>query len=198
VTSKLVALVLLLMVFAIFEYLFSPRSIARPQAEELAARLLPPAVGSFRSTMRWRNTVSLHTLEIGASYRDGGGVEAMLDILLGAEVPHNGIGCWYVRGYPILWQRLRITRVANASAIFDMALFRDNQGIALLANTECYPTGCRENLFSEGFSLQTPTFSKTTAMPTPISILVRELDDPAGESEQTQAERLVLQTTLKN
>ena len=157
--------------------------------------MLPPAIGSFRSTSRWRRTGGFHILEAGASYRDASGVEANLDILLGAWGPHNGIGCWYTRGYPVFWQRLRMNRLVGTSAVFDTALFRDDQGIALLANTECYPTGCRESLYrsiSRAFDLRMPIFFAPAELaPTSISIMVRELKDPPAESEQAQGTRLV-------
>jgi hypothetical protein len=195
-TRKLVALGALVIVLAIFEYLFFPRSTYGPQAESLAARLLPPAIGSFRRIRRWRTPLNFHTLEIGASYRDASGVEANLDILLGEWRPHNGIVCWYARGYPVFGQRLRAIRIASTSAVFDTVLFRDDQGMALLANTQCYPTGCRDSLLRltpmlGGLGLRMPTFFEPAAAPTPISIMVRELNDPPAESPQGQGAQLV-------
>jgi hypothetical protein len=186
---KLVALAALVITFAIFEYRFSPPLISRPQAENVAARLLSPAIGSFRIARRWRSP-AFHSLEVGASYRDASGVEVSVEILLGEWRPHNGISCWYARGYSLLWQHLRETRIANTSAVFDIALFHDENGIALLASTQCYPSGCRESLAptSGGFSLRLMSFEPSV---TPISILIRELKDPPPETWQAQGARLV-------
>jgi len=190
--GKLVALAVLVMVLAIFEYLFFPRATLSPQVQSLAARLLPSAIGSFRSTRQWRKPLDFHTLEVGASYRDASGVEADLDIWLGQLVPHNGIDCWYARGYPVYWQRLRAATTANGRVLFDTALFLDDHGLALLATTQCYSTGCRGGL-SRLFLLPGGmlTFFELAAAPAPISIVVRELNDPAGGSPQAPGERLV-------
>jgi hypothetical protein len=193
---KLVALAQLVMVFAIFEGLFFPRATLRPQTQSLAARLLPSTIGSFRSTRQWRNALDSHTLEVGESYRDVGGVEADLDIRLGELMPHNGIDCWYVRGYPVYWQRRRQAATANGIVFFDTALFRDDHGLALLASTQCYPTGCRGGLprlflLPGGFGLRMAMFLGSAVAPTPITIVVRELNDAAGESPQAAGERLV-------
>jgi hypothetical protein len=194
--NKLTALGVLVIAFAIFEYLFFPRAMHSPQAESLAARLVPSAIGSFRSTRRWRQTLDFDTLDVGASYREAGGVEAELDIWLGQRAPHNGIDCWYARGYPVYWQRLRTATTANGSVLFDTALFRDDYGLALLATTQCYPTGCRGSLprflpLPGGFGLRMLTFFEPAVAPTPISIVVRELNDPAGENPQVQGVQLV-------
>jgi hypothetical protein len=200
-TGKVVALAVVVMVCAIFEYLFFPRAAHSPQAESLDPRLLPPAIGSFRSIRRWRQTVHLtvnlnfHVLEVGASYHDASGVEADLDILLGEWLPHNGIDCWYIRGYPVYWQRRRAATTANGSEFFDTALFRDDHGLALLASTQCYPTGCRDILppfflLPGGFGLRILRFFELAAAPTPISIVVREPNDAVG-SPQAQGARLV-------
>lgn len=194
--KKLVALAVLVTVFAIFEYLFFPRATHSPQVQHLAARLLPSAIGSFRSTRRWRQPLDFHALEVGASYREANGVEADLDILLGEWAPHNGIDCWYVRGYPVYWQRLRAATTANGRVLFDTALFRDDRGLALLATTQCYPAGCRGSLprfffRPGGFGLRMLTFFELAAAPVPISIVVRELNDSAGASPPAPGERLV-------
>ena len=192
--GKLVALAVVLMVFAIFEYVFFPRSAPGPQAQSLDPPLLPSAIGSFRSTSRWRQTINSHLFEVGASYRDGSGIEAELDVLLGAWAPDNGLDCWYVRGYPAYWRRLRAARTARGSVFFDTALFDDAQGLLLIASTQCYPTGCRASLppifFLPGFGLRMLTSIEPAAAPRPISIVVRELNDAAG-SRQAQGERLV-------
>jgi hypothetical protein len=123
--SKLAALSALVTAFAIFEFLFYPRSTllyARStlprDAKALAARLLPTTIGSFRSTERWTSNCRGQTLEVYTSYRDGRTVEADVDIWLGARVPHNGIGCWYVRGDPMFWQRL--SNVTNIKYQFEV------------------------------------------------------------------------------
>ncbi len=188
-TSKLVGLGGLVMAFAFFQYLFLPRSLLAPQAESRVS--LPRSVGRFHSTRRWSDRLNLYTLAAGASYRTSSGAQANLEIWLGSRTPHNGIGCWFVRGYPVLWQRLRLVRMATASAVFDTALLRDDKGLVLLANTECYPTGCRERLVPEGIGFRMPVFSEPAPAPTPISILVRQLNDKAGENAQAQGARLV-------
>lgn len=87
----------------------------------------------------------------------------------------------------MLSQRLRAVRMANASAVFDTALFHDDRGLVLLASTECYSTGCRETLIPKGFDLRLPVFST----PSPVSVVVRELNDPPGEDPKVQKARLV-------
>lgn len=192
--GKLAALGTLVIAFAIFEYLFYPHSTLPRDPKALAARLLPPAIGSFRSTERWTSNRRGQRLEVYSSYRDGRAVEVDVDVWLDAGAPHNGVRCWYVRGDPTLWQRLSKIRMAKTSAIFDTALFHEEHGLVLLAaNTECYPRGCYESLVGEGvdaLGLRLAVFSEP-AVATPISILVRELNDPTTESPQTQGGRLM-------
>ncbi len=196
--SKLVALGALIIVFAAFEYVFYPRSIAPADAESLIPRLLPAAIGGFRSGRRWQKSdLGSHTLAVGASYRDATGVEANIDIWLGARAPHNGIACWFAKDYPVFWQRLREVRTTDTSAVFDEALFREDRGMVLLATTECYPTGCRESLVDhgelppEGFGLRLAVFFAPAAVAAPISVLVKELNDPPGEDQKVQGARLM-------
>ncbi|MBV8360897.1 MAG: hypothetical protein JO189_23620 [Deltaproteobacteria bacterium] len=131
--------------------------------------------------------------EVYASYRDGRAVEVDVDIWLGASGPHNGLRCFYVRGYPTFWQRLSAVRMVNMSAIFDTALFRfgQEQDLGLVANTECYPTGCYESPAQQGsVGWRLPVFSEPVVAPTPILILVRELNEQSAESLQTRGARL--------
>jgi hypothetical protein len=200
--GKLPALGALLTVFAIVEYLFYPHvfyphSILPQDPQALAVRLLPRAIGSFRSrtrwTKRWPSNRQGRIFEVYTSYRDGSGVEADIDIWFGASAPHNFLRCWYVLGYPTFWQRLSTVRMANMSAIFDTALFRfgQDQGLGLLANTECYPTGCYESLAQKGgVGLRLPVFSEPAVVPTPIWIVVIELNERTKESPQTRGARL--------
>jgi hypothetical protein len=187
--SKIAAVGAMMTVFAIFEYLFYPRSVVPLELKALAIRLLPPAIGSFRRTERWMSNAGFQGLEVYASYRDGSAVETDVDIWLDAWEPHNSVDCWYVQGTPMFWQRLSSIRMTHTNAIFDTALFRDNHGLALLANTECYPAGCKESLLRGGLDLQLPVFSEL--MVTPVSILVRELNDPPAASQQGQGARLL-------
>ena len=199
--GKLAALGTLVTAFTIVEYLIYPRATLlypRPtlprDPKALAARLLPPTVGTFRSTERWTSNGPGQTLELYTSYRDGSAVQADVDVWLGARTPHNGIACWYVRAGPMFWQRLSSVMMANTNAIFDTALFGDDQGFALLANTECYPTGCGETLVWEGVEepgLRRPVFSESAVTVTPVSILIRELNDPSADSSQAKGARLV-------
>lgn len=199
--GKLAALGALLTVFAIVEclfcpHLFYPHSILPQNPQALADRLLPRAIGNFRSRTRWMRRWTNgdgRTFEVYRSYRDGSGIEADVDIWLGASGPHNGLRCFYVRGYPTLWQRLSTVRMVNMSAIFDTALFRfgHEQGLGLVANTECYSTGCYETLAQEGdIGLRLPVFSEPAVAPTPILILLRDLNEPLAESPQTRGARL--------
>lgn len=188
-TNKLVGLGALVLAFAFFQYLFLPRSLLAPHVESPVS--LPRSVGSFHATRRWSDRLNLSTVAVDASYRSSSGAQANLEIWLGSRTAHNGIGCWLVRGYPLLWQRLRSIRMANASVIFDTALLRDDKGLVLLANTECRPAGCRESLVPEGIGFRMPVFSEPAPAITPISILVRQLDHTAGESAQAQGARLV-------
>jgi hypothetical protein len=192
--GKLAALGTLVTAFAILEGLFYPRSILPRDLQTLAVRLLPPTIGSFRSTEWWMSNWPGQRVEVYTRYRDGRAVEADVDIWLGAWMTHNGIGCLYILGDQMFWQRLSNITTANSNAIFDTALFRDDQGLALLANTECYLTGCGETLVPEDVAdlgLRLPVFFKSAETATPVSILVRELNDPSANSTLVQGARLV-------
>jgi hypothetical protein len=83
--------------------------------------------------------------------------------------------------------------MVNMSAVFDTALFRfgQEQGLGLVANTECYSTGCYETLAQEGgVDLRLPVFSEPAVAPTPILILLRDLNERSAESPQTRGARL--------
>ena len=68
---------------------------------------------------------------------------------------------------------------------------RDDTGLALLANTECYPAGCREDMVKEEFGFRMSKSSEPAAALTPISILVRELNDEPRQSPDVQEARLI-------
>lgn len=193
--AKLAALLALLITGAFIEYLLAPRPTLLPDSASLISRLLPSAVGSFRRTRQWSDNPFTTVAEVVAAYRNAGGVSAQLDFWLGAGGAHNGISCWLSRGDPLLWQRLSEIRTANGSALFDTALIRDRHGLALLAATQCYPTGCRERLIATGIDFELPFFSFSHpawgAAPVPVSILIRESGDPPGERPAAKGERLV-------
>ena len=194
--SKLVAMAALIIIAATSEYLLLKRRF-RPYSDTIATRfaaeLLPPAIGSFRSAQRWRNPLGGHRSEIGATYRDADGAEANLDIKLGEWEPHNGVNCWLVRGDPMLGQRLSTVETANANALFDLALFRDDAGITLMASTECYSDGCRESLIpaSNAGGLRLPPFREPAAAPVAVSIVVREPNDLPEKSSPSREDRLL-------
>ena len=157
---KLAALLLVLSGFAVCEYFVFQRSMDPAYARIIVPDLLPPALGEFRVVDQWRKeATSLHPLEVGASYRDSAGVEATLDFMLGARMPHNGIACWLVRGYPLLGEHLRRIKIGNRDAVFDTAFFREGDGITLVAHTECYAEGCVEGPIPEPRRLRLPFFA---------------------------------------
>jgi hypothetical protein len=82
-------------------------------------------------------------------------------------------------------------RRSHANALFDLALVRDDAGVALLATTECYRAGCRERLFSPRDGLLLPPFSEPAAAPVSISIVVRELNNPPEKNSIGEEDRLL-------
>lgn len=183
--AKLYTLAFLIAVCGICEYGFY--KISTPSTghkrSSLNPHVLPRAVGNFQSTRRWEGKFA-----VGASYRDPRGIEASLSVRFGAQSPHNGIACWLVQGYSMLQQRAVEVRTTSGFVRFDTALFRADSGLALLANTECYANGCRENLVPTSFGLQMPAFSRPIAPVVPVSILVKDPGNfPAEDSADHSA-----------
>lgn len=197
--SKLVVLGALIIGCAAVEYtMLGPSFGAAPaalstRAENQVLRSLPAAIGSFNKSRHWRSRIDLGAFEVGASYRDGQ-VEAALDFLLGAEGPHNGVVCSLIQGYSLLDQRLRGIRTAGGSVVFDVALLRDDKGLALVASSECYPSGCSERMVADGPGVGLFFYSSPRGAVVPVSIVVRELR--ARPAESTAAEELWLRQGL--
>lgn len=197
--SKLVVLGALIIGCVAVEYtMLGPSFGAAPaalsaRAENQIVRSLPPAIGNFKNSRHWRSKLDLGAFEVGASYRDGQ-VEAALDFLLGAEGPHNAVVCSLIQGYSLLDQRLRSIRTAGGSVVFDVALLRDDKGLALVASSECYPSGCSEGMVPDGPGVGLFFYSSPRGAVVPVSIVVRELR--ARPAESTAAEELWLRQGL--
>jgi hypothetical protein len=190
---KLAALLLLLFAFAAREFFFIPRALVPADAQIIVPTLLPPALGEFHAVTRWQREASpIKPLEVGASYRDIEGAEARLDFRLGARLPHNGVACWLVRGYPLLGEHQRRVRMGNRDPIFHTAFFRDSEGVTLVANTECYADGCAEDPIPESPRFQQQSLVNPEPV-VPISIEVREHAIPAslGASPEVLEVRLL-------
>ncbi|MGO9453033.1 MAG: exosortase J [Candidatus Binataceae bacterium] len=189
VKARLAALAALMGAFAVFAYC-SPGSALTAYSDNLRARLLPARIGEFSRKAVWFGKTRSHS-EIGATYLGSDGVEIGLAIWLeNSWRPQNAIACWFVRGEVMPRQQIQVVRTATAMATFDTAFFADRQPPVLLANTECYPTGCREQPLRvrEGFALELPSIS--IPGPVPVSVLVRETGQAQSESSQMRAARL--------
>ena len=179
VKRKLIVFGALLVACGIAEYFLhalSPR-FSRIHAQKAIAQTLPPAIGDFRSVRRWNVPSSTGVTEAGASYLNPSGVEASVDIRLNNGGPHNGVACWLVEGYPMIWQRLITVRARSGTSTFDAALFRRKRGLALLANTECFAAGCTETRLPNSFGLRMESAPAPAISAVPVSIVVK---DPSG------------------
>lgn len=189
VKARLAALAALMGAFAVFAYYCSPVSASTAYSDNLRARLLPARIGEFSRKAVWFSKTRSHS-EIGATYLGSDGVEIGLAIWLESWRPHNSIACYFVRGEAMPRQQIQVVRTASATATFDTAFFADRQPPVLLANTECYPTGCSEQPLRvrEGFALELPSISRPG--PVAVSVLVRETGQAQSESSQMRAARL--------
>lgn len=180
--AKLAVFGAVIVAFALFQIFLFPRPVAVRQAEALVPRLLPPAIGEFHRTREWKSYPAPHTMEVGASYGRAG-IEAKLDYWLGDRIPHNAVACWYVRGTPMVWQRLEKVRTAGSDPVFDLALFQNARGYTLFADTECYSDGCREQAVAGRMRLQWPMLTTQGTSPVPVSVLVSEPDTPQSQAD---------------
>jgi hypothetical protein len=196
--AKLPALVAMMLAFGAMEYRLVARPGAGADVQMTIARLMPAAIGNFQAVGISKDNPEPNVLEVTANYRDTNDVEATMYVRFGAHTEHNGIACWYVRGHPMMWEHLPTVTTRTASAVFDTALCEDEHGLALLAATECYPSGCREEniQFDAAASaprlrISLPEYPAARASVVPISVVIRESKVPAGESLDARGAELV-------
>jgi len=132
---KLAALAFVIVAFATLHALRG-RASQQPQGV-----VLPPSVGSFRLISSELTTAG----ELVGTYRDGAAT-ILLDVRPQTSgTLHNGARCMLVVGEHPIKEDDRMIHTADGTASFDIALFRSDAGIKLVASTECYAEGCAEN-----------------------------------------------------
>jgi hypothetical protein len=172
---KLVALTFVIVAFATLKAL---RIHASPEHRNVS--LLPLSIGSFRLM----SSEMTRAGELVGTYRDGAAT-ILLDVRPQTSgTLHNGAQCMLVVGEHPMKEDDREIRTADGTASFDIALFRSDAGIKLVASTECYAEGCAENPMM-GFwhrSGGQPLVRLTNSLSVvPVSILIDGSGDDEGE-----------------
>jgi len=159
----------------------------QPSAEAGAVVLLPDSIGERRIVKRWNNPQRSGAIEEGAVYAAGSDTSVQLDFFRNSGSAHNGVGCYLLEGESLAWERTQTLRMADASAEFDVALLSSNEGLRLVAATECGPLGCTEHgLWGAaviGSELRWQGYSKVEQSVVPVSIMLAsplDGEDPAA------------------
>jgi hypothetical protein len=112
------------------------------------------ALRSFRSDLGLFKKIAEGSDEPDAyelnTYQDSHGYKVDLLISNGVRGPHDSIACYWLRGQKPQWHRLMSieTLISESRAIFDVAIFADRKATPrLVASTECWTDGCREELY---------------------------------------------------
>ena|SRR5579862_4182310 len=169
---KLMALACVVVAFATINMLRTRAASPHPGV------ILPASAGSFRLISSEMTAAG----ELVGTYRDGAAT-ILLDVRpQSGGTLHNGAQCMLVEGEHPVKEDDRTIRTADATASFDVALFRSDPGMKLVASTECYAEGCAENplTFWHGSASQ-PIIGLTNSFDVvPVSILI---DGDRGDGE---------------
>ena len=186
-THKLLAL-LGLLALGVMVMPAIPAARPAPLTSEIEA-LFPMQLGEWQRVRRASNTPVKEEL----AYYESGSDQITADIgaFLGAVRAHAGIGCRLARGEQLLSERLTTLPTRDGPAQFNVALMRDDEGLKLMADTQCTASACTSKLIGQQeFTFQQldpSTWETPPVQPqTPVTIPLRGRSGEDGELPRQQ------------
>lgn len=146
--SRFVALSLVIAAAFGTGQVFEIRSGVVAGADASAIVLLPQALAGYRLERGWSHQLhGQRVVEQGVLFSPLPGLAAdpvQLDFYRGTRLPHNGAGCYLVRGESLRSESLRSIRTRTGAAVFDVVVMEAENRVRLAAATECRAQGCTE------------------------------------------------------
>jgi len=145
-SAKITSVWMIAILFAAWYWLDSPEyRAALPGPPANSDSLLPRHVGDYWIRDTWlTKTNGGRYYEVGGLYSPANapGNEIEMIVVLNMPNPHDSIYCQLVKGENISWRAVKRLKTADSTATFDVALIKHDDGVELLASTNCWSKGC--------------------------------------------------------